>query len=90
MPGPDDTKKPVQNFQPAQRHVGTGPDTDGDGLSDDFETNVFFSDPTAPDPDGDGLSDHAEYWLDTNPKNADSDGDGWLDGEDLAFGDPLR
>jgi hypothetical protein len=90
MPGPDDTKKPVQNFQPAQRHVGTGPDSDGDGLSDDFETNVFFSDPTAQDPDGDGLSDYAEYWLDTNPKNADSDGDGWLDGEDLAFGDPLR
>jgi hypothetical protein len=90
MPGPDDSKKPVQNYQPAERHVGTGPDTDGDGLSDDFETNVFFSDPNAADPDGDGLSDHAEYWLDTNPRNADSDGDGWLDGEDLAFGDPLR
>jgi hypothetical protein len=89
MPGPD-PNKPVQNYQPAQRHVGTGPDSDGDGLSDDFETNVFFSDPTAKDPDGDGLNDYAEYWLDTNPKNEDSDGDGFLDGEDLAFGDPLR
>ena len=90
MPGPDDAKKPVQNYQPAQRHKGTGPDSDGDGLSDDFETNVFFSDPTSPDPDGDGLNDYAEYWLDTKPKDADSDRDGWLDGEDLAFGDPLR
>lgn len=94
MPGPDDPQgtdgsKPVQNFQPSTRHVGTGPDTDGDGLSDDFETNVFFSDPNAVDPDGDGLNDWAEYWVDTNPKVADTDGDGFLDGEDLAFGDPL-
>ena len=36
---------PVQNFEPARRHVGTGPDTDKDGLSDDFERNVFHSDP---------------------------------------------
>ena len=93
MPGPDDPQasgsEPVQNFQPSRRHLGTGPDTDGDGLSDDFETNVFFSDPNAVDPDGDGLNDWAEYWVDTNPKNPDTDGDGFLDGEDLAFGDPL-
>lgn len=90
MPDPDDPNQVVQNFQPAQRHLGTGPDSDGDGLSDDFETNVFGSDPTAQDPDSDGLNDYVEYWLDTRPKDADSDGDGWLDGEDLAFGDPLR
>jgi hypothetical protein len=81
---------PVQNFEPARRHVGTGPDTDKDGLSDDFERNVFHSDPDKRDADGDGLSDWAEYWLDTNPNNADTDGDQWTDGEDLAFGDPLR
>ena len=90
MPGPDDPNKPVQNYQPAQRHVGTGPDSDGDGLSDDFETNVFGSDPTKEHSDNDGLNDYVEYWLDTKPKDDDSDGDGWLDGEDLAFGDPLR
>ncbi len=93
MPGPDDDKaggQPVQNYEPARRHVGTGPDTDGDGLSDDFETNVFGSDPTKEHSDNDGLNDYVEYWLDTNPKNDDTDGDGWLDGEDLAFGDPLR
>jgi Bacterial TSP3 repeat len=81
---------PVQNFEPARRHVGTGPDTDKDGLSDDFERNVFHSGPNQRDADGDGLSDWAEYWIDTNPNNADTDGDQWTDGEDLAFGDPLR
>ncbi len=93
MPGPDDDRggvKPVQNYEPARRHVGTGPDSDGDGLSDDFETNVFGSDPKEKDIDGDGLNDYAEWWLDTKPRDNDSDGDGWLDGEDLAFGDPLR
>ena len=80
----------VQNFEPARRHVGDGPDTDGDGLSDDFEKNVFFSDPDKRDADNDGLNDWAEYWVDTNPHSADTDKDGWMDGEDLAFGDPLR
>lgn len=93
MPGPDDPTAgavpPVQNYEPARRHVGVGPDADGDGLSDDFESNVFGSDPTAKDPDGDGLNDWAEWWLDTKPNDADSDRDGYLDGEDLAFGDPL-
>ena len=28
---------PVQNFEPARRHVGTGHDTDKDGLNDGFE-----------------------------------------------------
>ena len=94
MAGPDDpqagtTPPVVQNFEPARRHVGEGPDTDGDGLSDDFETNVFGSDPNAPDKDQDGLNDWAEYWIDTNPNDDDTDDDGFLDGEDLAFGDPL-
>lgn len=92
MPDPDAAGpryKPVQNFEPSRRHVGTGPDTDKDGLSDDFETNVFLSDPNKADKDGDGLNDWAEYWVDTNPNKADTDGDGYMDGEDLAFGDPL-
>lgn len=84
------TPAAATNMQPATRIVGTGPDSDRDGLSDDFETNVFSSDPTEKDADGDGLNDWAEYWLDTKPKEKDSDGDGWEDGEDLAFGDPLR
>jgi hypothetical protein len=89
-PDPVAPRPVVQNFQPARRQVGDGPDTDLDGLSDDFETNVFGSDPKQPDKDGDGLSDWAEYWVDTNPNDADTDGDKWTDGEDLVFGDPLR
>ena len=85
-----DPNQPVSSMEPARRTVGTGPDTDGDGLSDDFETNVFHSNPKERDADGDGLNDWAEYWLDTKPNTADTDGDGWEDGEDLAFGDPLR
>jgi Bacterial TSP3 repeat len=92
MPDPDPAaaKPPVQNFQKARRHVGDGPDTDNDGLSDDFETRIFGSDPNQADKDGDGLNDWAEYWVDTDPNNADTDGDQWTDGEDLSFGDPLR
>jgi Bacterial TSP3 repeat len=92
MPGPDPNapRPPVQNFEKSRRHVGDGPDSDNDGLSDDFETRVFGSDPNKADKDGDGLNDWAEYWIDTDPNNADTDGDQWTDGEDLAFGDPLR
>src|SRR5581483_6321110 len=36
------------------------PDTDGDGLSDDDETNVYHTDPNNPDTDGDGLTDGQE------------------------------
>ena len=39
------------------------------------------------DSDGDGLTDLAEiYKYDTNPNSADTDGDGWSDGEELADG----
>lgn len=48
--------------------VAGGTDTDGDGLTDEEETNgvvditgqVFFSDPNLTDSDGDGLSDYEE------------------------------
>ena len=39
------------------------------------------------DKDGDGLTDLSEiYKYDTNPNSADTDGDGWSDGEELADG----
>jgi hypothetical protein len=77
------------NIQPAGPK-GDGPDSDQDGMSDDYETSVWGSDPNVADSDGDGLSDLAEWWIDTDPRKKDTDGDGWEDGEDLAFGDPLR
>ncbi len=70
-----------------------GQDTDGDGLSDSDEINIYTTDPTKPDTDGDGLTDGFEIDnLDVaNPGNdapgydpltADVDDDGLLDGEE--------
>ena len=72
---------------------GTDPlsaDTDGDGLSDGQEVNVYGTSPTNADTDGDGLKDGEEVGRDTNPLSADSDGDGLKDGWEVANGlDPL-
>lgn len=58
-------------------------DSDGDGLTDDFELRNQTN-PTLWDTDGDGLSDGAELRLDTDPRRADSDGDGLSDSAELA------
>ena len=72
---------------------GTDPlsaDTDGDGLSDGQEVNVYGTSPTNADTDGDGLKDGEEVGRDTNPLATDSDGDGLLDGWEVAQGlDPV-
>lgn len=66
-------------------------DTDGDGLSDDDETNLHNTNPNNADSDGDGRTDFAEVrdainvaGVDTftNPLIADSDSDTVLDGDD--------
>jgi hypothetical protein len=69
----------------------TNPDTDGDGLSDGDEVNIYGTDPTNPDTDGDGLSDGEEVNIyGTDPTKADTDGDGVNDGDEVAQGtDPL-
>ncbi len=64
-------------------------DTDGDGLSDDEETDLG-TDPDDPDTDGDGLSDGEELGpdgvydegTDTDPLDADTDDDGISDGDE--------
>jgi thiol-disulfide isomerase/thioredoxin len=48
--------------------VGEGPDTDGDGLSDEFEAGIG-SNPEAPDTDRDGWDDRAEVDGNTDPLN---------------------
>jgi len=59
-------------------------DSDGDGISDDDEINIYGTNPDSNDTDGDGLSDGEEILLyDTNVSNPDSDGDGLLDGEEI-------
>lgn len=73
-------------------------DTDGDTLTDQFELEtgwrVFaYGDeaprevtpsPLFPDSDLDGLRDDDEFRLKTDPHDADTDGDGRLDGIDIA------
>jgi hypothetical protein len=68
-------------------------DTDGDGLSDNDELNIYESDPNNADTDGDGINDGEEciMWEDDwnadfdndgiiNLLDIDSDGDGYSDG----------
>lgn len=59
-------------------------DSDGDGLSDDDERNIYGTDPHNPDTDGDGLSDGDEVRIyHTNPLRKDTDCDGLTDGEEV-------
>ena len=64
--------------------MATESDTDGDGLSDDWERLNFgnLSQSASGDPDGDGLRNLYEELADTNPNLADSDGDGISDGNE--------
>ena len=66
-------------------------DTDGDGLSDGDEVNIYMTNPQDPDSDSDGLQDGAEVNLHvTNPLDYDTDNDGAWDGMEVAAGtDPL-
>jgi len=59
-------------------------DSDGDGLTDYDEVNVYKTDPKNPDTDGDGLKDGAEVLqYKTDPLNPDTDGDGLKDGAEV-------
>jgi outer membrane protein OmpA-like peptidoglycan-associated protein len=59
-------------------------DSDGDGLSDADERNIYHTDPHNPDTDGDGLTDGQEVKIyHTDPLKADTDGDGLRDGEEV-------
>jgi hypothetical protein len=77
----------------AMSHVGRVPiasDRDLDGLPDEYETQrgldpVNSADALA-DADQDGLSNIAEYLLGLDPFEADTDGDGVRDGEEVAAG----
>lgn len=64
-------------------------DTDGDGLFDQDEISVYFTNPQLADTDGDGTSDGEEVYFGTDPlianaaaTRADSDGDGLYDDDE--------
>jgi outer membrane protein OmpA-like peptidoglycan-associated protein len=58
-------------------------DSDGEGLSDEFEKTIG-TDPFKPDTDGDGLTDFEEVrTFMTDPLNPDSDYDGLSDGAEV-------
>jgi hypothetical protein len=67
-------------------------DSDADGILDVDETAIYGTDPGSADSDLDGVTDGAELAAGTNPLVAesaaavDSDGDGLLDVDELAFG----
>lgn len=77
------------------REVGVGApsetaDSDGDGLTDSWETS-YGLDPNDPsdaslDPDGDGLTNQDEFLLQTDPTAADTDSDGIPDGFEASYG----
>ena len=64
--------------------LGPATDSDGDGLTDYEEKNVYHTDPNSADSDGDGMSDGYEVHHGLDPKHAatdrdDHDGDGVSD-----------
>jgi len=67
------------------------PDTDGDGVADGDEGNLYGTNPLVWDTDGDGLADGEELFATgTDPVVWDTDGDEVSDGEEVVAGtDPL-
>ncbi|MBA3450228.1 MAG: hypothetical protein H0T18_03335 [Chloroflexia bacterium] len=81
----------VYNLPSSEGDAITAADSDGDGISDSEEIDIFGTDPGSADSDLDGVSDGDEIAIGTDPLFADniaidSDGDGLLDGDEAAFG----
>jgi hypothetical protein len=90
---PDDDNDGLTDVEEAA--LGTNPflqDTDGDGLLDGEEVNVYFTNPLLKDSDKDGYNDNVEVLAGSDPNSAtsipgsnsgDINGDGVVDVRDL-------
>jgi len=89
QPQPETPKTPAPQPQApvAPPAVETAPvDSDGDGLTDQEETQLG-TDPQSADTDNDGLTDFEEVrQYKTDPKKPDTDGDTYLDGAEIKGG----
>lgn len=86
----DVADEPAKDEAPGQeddrRKPGSFLDSDGDGLTNAEELEAGTS-VTKDDTDGDGLGDREEVKVySTDPKDVDTDGDTYLDGQEVAGG----
>jgi hypothetical protein len=86
--------KNLQKYMDTVGHLDElNEDSDGDGLKNYLERNVYLTDPYKADTDDDGLSDYEEVMIyKTSPFKVDSDNDGLSDYEEVVtYGtDPLK
>lgn len=81
----DGTDEEIETPQPSEGR-STFLDSDGDGLTNAEELEAG-TDVGKPDTDSDGLGDREEVKVyGTNPRKADTDGDTFLDGQEVAGG----
>ncbi|MGD8993398.1 MAG: fibronectin type III domain-containing protein, partial [Desulfobacterales bacterium] len=83
------TQPPVDSDPVDSDPVDSDPppvDTDGDGISDDDEIDIFGTDPNKSDTDNDGLNDGDEIDIfGTDPNISDTDNDGINDGDEWQY-----
>src|SRR5215204_6953306 len=85
---PPAAAEPVADTTVDETSEPVATDTDGDGVADSDEIDLYGTDPETWDTDGDGLSDGDELFVvGTNPLLWDTDGDGVSDGGVAAAAD---
>jgi len=85
-PAPDTNTPTEQPASPAENAQNATADTDGDGLTDKEEKQLGTNE-LQTDTDNDGLFDRQEVKVyKTDPKNSDSDGDSYSDGDEVKGG----
>jgi hypothetical protein len=90
-----DTSGNVSDYSTELSYTVPIGDTDGDGLSDEQEVNIYGTDPERADTDGDGIPDGAEVAFWGSDWDADADGDGLInlldrDADNDAFTDGVE